>query len=57
MFIMFLDCASWVLAVPSTLALKLWLKDSILTFSTSSLKVPADGGSYYARRFRKPRPS
>ena len=26
------------------------------TFSTSSLKPPPDGASYYARRFPRPRP-
>ena len=26
------------------------------TFSTSSLRPPADGTSYYARRFPKPKP-
>ena len=48
---MFLDCASKVLVAPPTLVTKLWLK-----FSTSSLKPQADGASYYARRFPRPRP-
>ena len=56
MFIMFLDCASSVLVAPPTLVIKLWLKNQIVTFSTSSLKPPADGASYYARRFPRPRP-
>ena len=38
------------------LFIKLWLKNQIFTFSTSSLKPPADGASYYARRFPRPRP-
>ena len=33
----------------------LWLKNH--QFSTSSLKLPSDGTSYYARRLPKPRPS
>ena len=57
MFIMFLDCASLVLVVPPTLTIKLWLKNHIFIFSTSSLKPSADGISYYARRFPKPSPS
>ena len=48
---MFLDCAFQVLVVPSILAIKLSLKNHILTFSSSSLKPPADGTSYYERRF------
>ena len=58
MFIMFLDCASYVglLVAPPTLVIKLWLKNQIFTFSTSSLKPPANGASYYARRFPRPRP-
>ena len=40
-----------------TLAIKLWPKKQIFTFSTSSLKPPANGVSYYARRFPRPRPS
>ena len=56
MFIMFLDCASYVLVAPPTLVIKLWLKNQIFTFSTSSLKPPADGASYYAKRFPRPRP-
>ena len=39
-----------------TLVIKLWLKNQIFTFSTSSLKPPADGASYYARRFPRSRP-
>ena len=31
-------------------------KTNIFTFSTSSLKPPTDGASYYARRFPRPRP-
>ena len=31
---------------PPTLVIKLWLKNQIITFSTSSLKPPADGASY-----------
>ena len=53
--IMFLDCAPWVLVAPSTLVIQLWLKNQIFTFSTSSLKPPTDGASYYARRFPRPR--
>ena len=30
---------------PPTLVIKLWLKNQIFTFSTSSLKPPADGAS------------
>ena len=57
MFNLFLDCASKVLVAPPTLTIKLWIKNRIFTFSTSSLKPPADGASYYARRFPRPRPS
>ena len=39
-----------------TLPIKLWLKNHIFTFLTSSLKLPADGTSYLARSFPKPRP-
>ena len=53
---MFLDCASYILVVPPTSVIKLWLKNQIFTFLTSSLKPPADGASYYARRFPRPRP-
>ena len=56
MFIMFLDCASKVLVAPPTSVIKLWLENHIFTFSTSSLKQPAGGVSYYARRLLKPRP-
>ena len=42
--------------MPPTLVIKLWLKNQIFTFSTSSLKPPADGALYYARRFPRPRP-
>ena len=56
MFIMFLDWASYVLVAPPTLVIKLWLKNQIFTFSTSSLKPPANGASYYARRFPRPIP-
>ena len=56
MFTMFLDCASYVLVVPSTSVIKLWLKNHIFTFLTSSLKQPAGGTSYYARGLLKPRP-
>ena len=38
-----------------TLAIKLWLKNHSFTFLTSSLKPPADGTSYYTRRFSKSR--
>ena len=31
-----------------TLVIKLWPKNQIFTFLTSSLKPPADGASYYA---------
>ena len=54
MFIMFLNCASKVLVAPPTIVLKLWLKNHIFTFSTSSMKQPAGGASYYARRLLKP---
>ena len=57
MFIMFMDCASYVFVASPTLAVKLWLKNRIFTFSTSSLKPPEDGTLYYARRFPKTRPS
>ena len=53
---MFLDCASYVLVAPPTTVIKLWLENHIFTFSTSSLKQPAGGTSYYARRLLKPRP-
>ena len=56
MFIMFLDCASWVLVAPPILVIKLCLKKQIFTFSTSSLKPPANGASYLARRLPRPRP-
>ena len=56
MFIMFLNCASYVLVAPPTLAINLWLKNHIFTFSTS-LKQAAGGASYYARIKPKPRPS
>ena len=32
---------------PPTLVIKLWLKNKIFIFSSSSLKPPADGASYY----------
>ena len=51
MFIMFLDCVFQVLVAPPTLVIKLWLKNQIFTFSTSSLNPPAAGASYYAGRF------
>ena len=35
---------------------KIMALNQIFTFSTSSLKPPADGGSYYAGRFPRPRP-
>ena len=41
---------------PPTLLIKLWLKNQIFTFSTSSLRPPADGASYYAGRFPRLRP-
>ena len=41
---------------PPTSVIKLWLENHILTFSTSSLKQPAGGASYFARRLLKPRP-
>ena len=44
------------IGVPPTLVIKLWLKNQIFIFLTSSLKPPADGASYYARRFPRPRP-
>ena len=53
---MFLDCASQVLVAPHTSVIKLWLKNHIFTFLTSSQIQPAGGGSYYARRLFKPRP-
>ena len=53
---MFLDCASLVLVAPPTTVIKLWLENHIFTFSTSSLKPPAAGASYYAKRFPRPRP-
>ena len=56
MFTIFLDCASKVYVAPPTLVIKLWLKPQIFTFLTSSLKPPADGASYYARKFPRPRP-
>ena len=48
MFIIFPDCAYYVLVAPPILAIKLWLKNHIFTFLTSSLRSPADGTSYYA---------
>ena len=41
---MFLDCVSYVLVAPPppTLAIKLWLKNLIFPFLTSSLKPPAE---------------
>ena len=57
MFIMFLNCSSEVLVEPPTTVIKLFLKNHIFTFSTSPLKQPAAGASYYARRLPKPRPS
>ena len=56
MFIMFLDCASCVLVAPPTSIIKLLLENHIFKFSTSPLKQPAGGTSYYARRLLKPRP-
>ena len=56
MLIIFLDCASYILVVPPTLVIKLWLKNQIFTFLTTSLKPSADGASYYVRRFPKSRP-
>ena len=41
---------------PPTKVIKLWLENHIFTFLTSSLKQPAGGASYYARRLLKPRP-
>ena len=52
-----LSCSWIVLVAPPSLAIKSWLKNQIFTFLTSSLKPPADGASYYARRFPRPRPS
>ena len=49
---MFPDCAIKVLVAPPILAIKLWLKNDIFTFSTFSLRSPAD-----AKKFPKPRPS
>ena len=43
-----------ILLAPATLAIKLWFINQIFTLSTSSVKPPADGTSYYARRFPKP---
>ena len=54
MFIMFLDCASLVLVAPPLSVIKLWLENHVFTFSTSSLKHPAGGALYYARRLPKP---
>ena len=45
-----------IIGAPPTLVIKLWLKNQIFIFSTSSLKPPADGASYYARRFPRHRP-
>ena len=56
MFVIFLDCASYVLVAPPISVIKLGLKNHIFTFSTSSLKQQAGGASYYARRLPKPRP-
>ena len=41
---------------PPTSFMKLWLENHIFTFSTSSMKQPEGGASYYARRLLKPRP-
>ena len=57
MFFMFLDCVFQVLVAPPTLVIKLWLKNQIFTFSTSSLNpLDAAGASYYAGRFPGLRP-
>ena len=54
---MFLDFASKNLVPPPTSVVKLWLDENhIFTFSTSSLKRPAGGASYYARRLPNARP-
>ena len=49
----------WLIGIGGapTLAIKLWLKNHIFTFSNSSLKPPADDTSYYTRSFPKPKPS
>ena len=39
-----------VLVAPPTLVIKLWLKNQIFTFSSSSVKPPAGGALYYAGR-------
>ena len=41
---------------PSASVIKLLLENHIFTFSTSSLKQPAGGVSYYVRGLPKPRP-
>ena len=51
-----LNYASKVLVAPTTSVIKLWLENHISTFLTSSLKQPASGASYYARRLLKPSP-
>ena len=43
--------------VPPTLVIKIWLKNHMFIFSTSSLKQSAGGTTYYVRRLPKPRPS
>ena len=37
-----------------TSVIKLWLENHIFTFSTSSLKQPAGGNSYYSKGLLKP---
>ena len=54
MFIMLLDCASWVLVVLTRSVIKLRLENHIFIFLTYPLKQPAGGASYYARRLIKP---
>ena len=51
---MFLDLCLLGIGI---LVLKLWLKNHIFIFLTSSLKQPAGGASCDARGLLKPRPS
>ena len=57
MFIMFLHCASYVMVVSPTLAIKLWLENHIFTFLTSAVKQGTGGTLYYARRLPNSSPS
>ena len=57
MFLNFAGCAFSVLVVPRGLVIKLKLRNHIFTFWTLSLKLPAGGTLYYARRLPNSKPS